>query len=458
MIKPFNEVYQLDSITLNMTNNCNLSCSYCFEHNKSVHKDMMDPKDAVEIIKTAYSSSYVNPRFNSSFTINFFGGEPFLNWPAMKAVIDYCDENKLKVNYGITTNFTILTDEILEYIDKYNLHLLVSIDGTKEIHDKNRSNSFDKVYSNLQKIKEKDLLIYVEARMTILPEDASCMFQSVKFLIDFGIDSICPMPVTDVEWSQEELDAYKNNFAEMVDYFITKSNEEDYKRNISIKNVNDMLINVLAPEVSDEMLCSIFSNKWCAIDTNGDVYPCHQLPTSTPEIKAKNKISNVFTGVEEDMILKEPRKVSYHKDECDNCNAKGTCKGGCPQENYRLNNKDDEPSEAYCKLHKIMADVMNKMQDTIMSMKHLRGRKLVLLKENLKIKDYIDFIFNETDLRDTLVASTRLTKVKEMIDNLGEEKILPTFKDYFQQKLVIIGAVILAENKTRKEELLNSED
>lgn len=457
MIKPFNEVYKLDSITLNVTNNCNLSCSYCFEHNKSTHRDMMDPKDAVEIIKTAYSSHYVNPKFGS-FTINFFGGEPFLNWEAMKAIVDYCSENKLEVNYGITTNLTILTDEMIDYVDKYNLHLLVSIDGTKEIHDKNRSNSFDKVYHNLQRLKERDLLIYVEARMTILPEDAASMFQSVKFLIDFGIDNICPMPVTDVEWTDEELINYKLNFGAMVDYFVVKSNEEDYHRNISIKNVNDMLTNVLSPDVSDDMLCSIFSNRWCAIDTNGDVYPCHQLPTSTPEIKAKNKIGNVFTGVEEDMLLKEPRKVSYHKEECDTCNAKGTCKGGCPQENYRLNNRDDEPSEAYCMLHRIMSEVIMRMQNTILSMKHLRGRQLVLLKENLKIKDYIDFIFNNTDLRDTLVASTRLTKVKEMIDNLGEEKILPTFKDYFQQKLVIIGAVILVENKTRKEELLNSED
>ena len=453
MIKPFNEVYKLDSITLNMTNNCNLNCSYCFEHNKSIHKDMMDLKLAVDVIKTAYASHYVNPRFNNKFTINFFGGEPYLNWPAMKAIIDYCSENEMDVSLGVTTNLTILTDEMLDYVDKHNIHLLVSIDGTKDVHDKNRSNSFDQVMTNLMRLRNRDLLIYVEARMTILPEDAAQMFQSVKYLIDFGIDNICPMPVTDVKWAQEQLDHYRLNFNALVDYFIVKSNEEDYNRNISIKNVNDFLINVLSPEVSDEMLCAIFNNRWCAIDTNGDVYPCHQLPTSTPDIKAKNKIGNVFTGVEEDMILKEPKKVSYHKEECESCPAKGTCKGGCPQENYRLNNREDEPSEAYCELHKIMAEVIKSKQNTIMSMKHLRGRQLVLLKENLKIKDYIDFVFNNTDLRDTLATSTRLIKIKEMIANLGEEKILPTFKDYFQQKLVIIGAVIITEKKMRLGEL-----
>ena len=453
MIKPFNEVYQLDSITINLTNNCNLRCSYCFEKNKNPHYDMMDPKTIIDTIDTAYSSHYVNPRFHNQFTINFFGGEPLLNWRTMKACIDHCAEKKYDVTYGVTTNLTILNDEMVEYIDKHNIHLLVSIDGTKDIHDKNRSNSFDSVYKNLMKLKEKGLLILVEARMTILPEDADKMFMSVKYIASLGIDNICPMPVTDVEWTTEELRHYRANFFAMVEWFIHETNKEDYHRNISIKNVDDFLINVMSPEVSDDLLCSIFNNRWCSIDTNGDVYPCHQLPTSDPDIKAKNLIGNIYSGVEEDMILKEPRKVSYHKEECDSCIARGTCKGGCPQENYRLNNREDEPSEAYCELHKIMADVIKELHQYILSTKHLRGRQLVLLKENLKIKDYLDYIFNETDLRDTLTASTRLMKIKEMISNLGEEKILPTFKDYFQQKLVILASVIITENKTRKENI-----
>ena len=453
MIKPFNDVYHLDSITINVTNNCNLSCSYCFEHNKSTHKDMMSVETAVYTIKTAYASHYVNPRFNNKFSINFFGGEPFLNWSAIKAIVDYCSAEKMDVTYGVTTNLTILTDEMLDYIDNHNIHLLVSIDGSKEIHDKNRSNSFDKVMQNLQKLKDKDLLIYVEARMTVLPEDAHQMCNSVRELIDFGIDNICPMPVTDVEWTTEQLEDYRLNYQQMVKMFIDIINQDGYHRNISIKNINDMLINVLSPEVSDEMLCAIFNDKWCAIDTNGDVYPCHQLPTSTPEIKAKNKIGNIYTGVEDSMIRTESKKATYHKEECDTCSARGTCKGGCPQENYRLGRAEDDPSDAYCNLHKIMAKEIQMFQLGIMDSKHLRGRQLVLLKENLKIKDYIDFIFNQTNLRDTLTASTRLMKVKEMISSLGEEKILPTFKDYFEQKLVIIGATILAEKRMREEEI-----
>lgn len=453
MIKPFKEVYQCDSITMNLTNNCNLACRYCFEKNKSKHSDMMPPKTAIDIVETAYSSHYINPKFNNRFTINFFGGEPMLNWDAMKAVVDYCVDKDYDCFFGVTTNLTILTEEMLDYIDNYDVHLLVSIDGIKQVHDRNRSNSFDTVFKNLQRLKDRELLCRVEARMTVTPEDAEFMYDSVKFLEDFGIDNICPMPVTDSEWTAHQLELYRTSFEAIVNRFIGLSNQEGYSRNISIKNVNDMMINVLSPEVSDEKLCAIFSNRWCAFDTNADVYPCHQLPTSTKEIQDKNRIGNLYTGVEENMILKTPKKVSYYKEECESCPAKGTCKGGCPQENFRLNNKEDQPSEAYCSLHKIMADVIRRKHTEILSTKHLRGRSLVLLKENLKIKDYIDLVFNNTDLRDTLTASTRLIKIKEMINNLGEEKIYPTFKDYFQQKLVILASVIVTEKKLRQEEL-----
>ena len=454
MIKPFEEVYKLDSITLNLTNNCNLRCKYCFESNKAVHADMMSVETGLYAIDKAYSTHYVNPTWRNKFTINFFGGEPFLNWKTMKAIMDNCIEKKYEVTFGVTTNLTILTDEIMEYIEKYNLFLLVSIDGTKEIHDKNRSNSFDKVIENIKKLQDKGMSRYIEARMTILPEDAKFMFDSVKTIIDMGIDNICPMPVTDVEWSESELNDYRENFRKLISYYLEITNAEGYNRNISIKNINDVLTNVLAPEVSDEMLCAIFNNRWCALDTNGDIYPCHQLPTSTPEVKKKNYIGNIYTGVEEDMILKTPKKVSYYKDECDTCDARGTCKGGCPQENFRLNRREDQPSQAYCDLRKIIAEEVKAKQKEIMSSSNLRSRQLVLLKENLKIKDYIDLVFNDTNLRDTLTASTRLVKIKEMISNLGEEKILPTFKDYFEQKLVIMASIVVTENKMRQSESL----
>ena len=78
MIKSFKEAYDLNSITLNVTNNCNLNCSYCFEHKKS--DAIMTTETAIEIIKCAYKK--VNPKIGT-FTFNIFGGEPLLNWPGI---------------------------------------------------------------------------------------------------------------------------------------------------------------------------------------------------------------------------------------------------------------------------------------------------------------------------------------------------------------------------------------
>ena len=459
MIKPFEEVYKCDSITINITNNCNLRCVYCFEHNKSVHRDNMSVQTAIDIVDKAYSTHPIDQsRFSNKFTINFFGGEPFLNWEAMKAVIDHCTEKEYDVTYGVTANLTILTDEILQYIDDHNIFLLVSIDGIKEIHDRNRCNSFDKVAVNIQRLIDKGLITYVEGRMTIMPEDVSHLFDSVMTVYNLGINNICPMVVTDVEWSQEALDIYREQYSKLFDFFLDSINDNDNKRNIAMKNINDIIVNVFSPEVTDGMLCPIFSNRWCAFDTNGDVYPCHQLPTSTPEYKKKNYIGNIYTGVDTDMIRNTQTKVKYYKEECDTCNARLLCKGGCPQENLRMNHREDEPSKAYCDTRRLMVEVVKEKQDQIMNATNIRDRKLNILKENLKIKKYIDLVYNETDLRDTLTSSARIMKVKEMINNLGEEKLLPTFKDYFEQRLTLIASIITTELKFKKKEIEYNEN
>ena len=88
-MKKFSEVYgKANSVTLNVTNNCNLDCVYCFEKEKT--SAMMPPEIAIEAIDKMYNKL----KGREAFTINFFGGEPLLNWKTIKAVIDHCNEKK----------------------------------------------------------------------------------------------------------------------------------------------------------------------------------------------------------------------------------------------------------------------------------------------------------------------------------------------------------------------------
>ena len=435
IMKPFKDVFACDSITMNLTNNCNLNCIYCFEHNKQ--SEMMSEEDAIKIVDESYR--YINPKEHGSyFMINFFGGEPFLNWKTMKAVIDHCNIERYRVAYGVTTNLTILTDEIIQYVDDNELHLLVSADGLKAVHDKNRSNSFDTVIRNLQRLIDAELQILVEIRMTILPEDIEYALDGIKMFMNMGFDNICPIPVTDVDWSDEDCKKLERFYEDLMQYYVELLNTKG-TRNFAIKNTDEILLNVLEPEVHTPYMCPIGRNTWAAFDVNGDVYPCHQLPTSKPEYKIPQRIGNIWTGIDETKIITERKPAAYSKPECENCIGKAVCASGCPEENLRKTGDESVPFDGYCKTQIAMVKAVKKYQTQILNAKNIRNRTLNVLKENLKIKQYIDEKIINPEHMTKLEFSAKLIHVREMVDIL-DKNILPSFYEYFTNRIIEASA------------------
>lgn len=446
-MKDFNEVYNCDSITINLTNACNLACTYCFEHSKNPNH--MDAKTAIDIIDKSYRKI---PKEQGVFTINLFGGEPFLNWNTIKALIDHCNEKKYQVRYGVTTNLTNLTDEMIQYIDDNSIMMLVSIDGIKSVHDKNRCNSFDTVYSNMLRLVEAGLGMFIEARMTILPEDTCYALTGVDMLVNVGIDNICPMPVTDVEWSEDDIKGLEDFYISLMKYYEIIANS-DSDRNVSIKNTEDAIVNIMSPDIDDPLMCPIYSDKWCAFDTNGDIYPCHQGPTSEEPFKSQMLIGNIYTGVDTSKIRNEDVFASYPKDECESCIGKSVCKCGCPTENMRETGVETTPSDGYCKTQIALVKAVREYHKRILNSSNIRSRMLNVLKENLKIKEYVDVLFTNTDLDDKFSLSLRIIHLQEMIENLGEDSIYPTFRDYIDKRLALIAAYQLDKSGMAIEEV-----
>lgn len=444
-LKPFNEIYNCDSITLNLTDACNLNCIYCFEHCKNASS--MDPQVGIDIIDKAYRELDTKVT-GSKFMLNFFGGEPFLNWNTMKAIIDHCNEKKYKILYGVTTNLTILNDEIIDYIDDNNMHLLVSADGLKSVHNKNRCNTFDIVIKNLKKLIEAELGLFVEIRMTIMPEDISKAIDGVKMFLQMGFDNICPMPVTDTYWSKEHILELETFYGDLMELYVKLLNQTNSTRNFAIKNTDEILTNVLEPEIFIPYMCPIGGTRWCAFDTNGDIYPCHQIPTSTDETRLQQKLGNIYTGVDESKIITQKREAQYIKPECDTCIAKAVCASGCPQENLRETGNDATPYDSYCNVQKAMVTAVRKYQKDIMNSKNIRNRRINLLIENMKIKEYIDTEFVKDSIKTKLEMTVKLMHINEMIQALGEENIFPSFGDYFNNKLIEVSASFLENQGT----------
>jgi uncharacterized protein len=441
-MKPFNEVYNCDSITINVTDKCNLSCKYCFEHDKNA--SMMPSQVAKDILDISYKDI---PKDKGTFTVNIFGGEPLLNWDCIRDLIDYANEKQYNVKFGITTNLTMLTNEMIRYFDDNEVMLLVSIDGLKKVHDKNRCNTFDIVRNNITTLIDNGLSLFIEARMTILPEDIDYAYDGVISLINMGIDNICPMMVTDVEWDKEHLQKLNKYYYALLEYYVKKMNDPDCKRNISIKNTDDVLVNIMSPDIDDPIMCPIYGTGWCAFDTNGDVYPCHQGPTSKEEFKKSMLLGNIYTGVDETRITAENKYAGYNKEMCKDCVGRSICKGGCPTENLRITGIADSPSDSYCNTQIALVLAVTAFHGKLMECTNIRNRRLNILKENLKIIEYLRMIYISTDMNNRLEMYTRVAHLKEMIENFGYQNLLPTFKQYIDDRLSVIVAYMMEESK-----------
>ena len=436
----FTTVYSKpQAVTMLLTNDCNLACSYCFESNKG--KDYMPKEMALDILKATYNQ--VDP-MAGIFTLNMFGGEPLMNWETFKAVCDYVLENNLKIRITATTNLTLLTDEMIDYIDELSIPVLVSVDGIKEVHDKHRCNSFDKVIENMKKLIDRDLGYLIEARMTVAPDTAKYMYESVKMLVDLGINNIANVPASDLEWDAQSIQDYKDNYEKILDMYINILNDETNKRNISLYKVDQALNLALEPIKEDTSMCNIGNPRWVIVDWKGDIWPCPDYPTTDNVDLIAGKIGNFYTGVDETKVDPKPMVATYELERCKGCEAISICKSGCPYENYTKNGKFNEPTIGYCTLQKAFVEIIKAYQDKLLEATNIRSRQLNVLIENLKVKKYYDEKVKTISITDREFG-VRLNHFVEKYENLNNKgNVLPSFDTYFKHELMTVNAIIAA--------------
>ena len=436
----FTTVYSKpQAVTMLLTNDCNLACSYCFESNKG--KDYMPKEMALDILKATYN--VVDP-MAGIFTLNMFGGEPLMNWDTFKAVCDYVLENNLKIRITATTNLTLLTDEMIDYIDELSIPILVSVDGIKEVHDKHRCNSFDKVIENMKKLIDRGLGYLIEARMTVAPDTAKYMYESVKMLVDLGINNIANVPASDLDWDAQSIQDYKDNYEKILDMYIDILNDETNKRNISLYKVDQALNLALEPIKEDTSMCNIGNPRWVIVDWKGDIWPCPDYPTTDNVDLIAGKIGNFYTGVDETKVDPKPMVATYELERCKGCEAISICKSGCPYENYTKNGKFNEPTIGYCTLQKAFVEIIKAYQDKLLEATNIRSRQLNVLIENLKVKKYYDEKVKTVNLFDREFG-VRLNHFVEKYENLNNKgNILPSFDTYFKHELMTINAIVAA--------------
>lgn len=347
----------LKAMCLHIAHDCNLCCQYCFAGQGGYggqHRVM-----SFEVAKAALDFLVKHSGARRHLELDFFGGEPLMNWDTVKRTVAY--GRSLEKEYGkefrftLTTNATLLTDEIADFLNREMHNVVLSLDGRKEVHDKMRPyaasrGSYDMVVPKIQRFVEqrkaaKHTDYYVRGTFTSENLDFG---EDVKHLYSLGFDQVSVEPVVaeDKEFYAIKEEHLPQIFAEYdrLAKDLLKMRKEGAKLNF----FHFMLDLDGGPCAIKRLRGCGCGNEYAAVEPGGGVYPCHQF-VGQPEWQ----MGDVLTG-EYDLEKKKKFALStvYHKEKCRDCWAKFFCSGGCNANNQQYAGDILRPYGMSCEMEK----------------------------------------------------------------------------------------------------------
>lgn len=345
----------IKALCLNIAHDCNLRCKYCFadEGEYKGRREIMSAEVGKKAIDFVIKHS--GPRKN--IEVDLFGGEPLMAFDVVKEIVEYAkvrekEENK-NIRFTMTTNATLLTDEIMDYLDKNMGNIVLSIDGRKEINDKVRvrvdgSGSYNSILPKIKKMVEmRDKSKQYYARGTFTRNNID-FFEDIKHLANEGFDEISVEPVVlpkdhPLSLREEDLpkifEQYDKLYSEMLKNHREGKEFKFYHFNINING---------GPCVYKRISGCGAGHEYVAITPSGDIYPCHQF------VGNKDFIMGTVFEDKLDMEMSNEFKEAniYKKPKCMECWARFYCSGGCQANNYNFNKDMHIPYELGCKMQK----------------------------------------------------------------------------------------------------------
>lgn len=333
---------------LNVAHDCNLRCTYCFGQggNYGLKRSLMTIDTAKKCVDYWFDNIDKNQPL---FDIVFFGGEPLMNQEVLFFTVDYVNSllSKIgaKARYNITTNGTILNENIIKILQDNKVNLMLSIDGLEQIHNRNRPyasgrSSYTDVLRNIETIKQYTSKL--SCNLVCTKNDIPFLVESVEKLWSIGINYVYASLCIDRNQKYQYEDYL--NFHEQVKILsnISYNNIVEGKHYI-YKNLFDSMMEINKNELKST--CSLWDNGTLAFSPEGNVYKCHRFVGNE-----EYKIGNI-NHFNENLLKYRGKKNKIEK--CSNCWAQINCGDGCPYENQVYNDDINVPSEEWCTKTKI---------------------------------------------------------------------------------------------------------
>ncbi len=321
------------ALCLHVAHDCNLKCRYCFAEEGEYHgkRSLM----SAEVGKKAIDFIIANSGKRRNLEVDFFGGEPLMNFDVVKEIVEYGrEQEKLhdkNFRFTITTNGILLDDEKQKYINENMHNVVLSLDGRKEVNDYMRpraggQGSYDIIVPKFQKLAESRNQTDYYLRGTFTHNNLDFSKDVFHIADDLGFKQVSVEPVVaeateSYAITENDLDTIFEEYEKLAEqlYIRHKTGEKDF-------NFFHFMVDLTGgPCIAKRLSGCGSGTEYLAVTPEGDLYPCHQFVG-----QEEYKIGSVYTGIENTAIREEFANCNvYTKPDCKKCWAKFYCSGGC---------------------------------------------------------------------------------------------------------------------------------
>ena len=344
----------IKAMCLHVAHTCNLNCSYCFAAQGKYQGERAVM--SFEVGKRAFDFLIENSGTRRNLEVDFFGGEPLMNWDVVKQLVEYArsieKEHNKNFRFTLTTNGMLIDDEVIDFLNREMSNVVLSLDGRREVNDHFRRDyagrgSYDRIVPNFKRLVEarEGKNYYVRGTYTHNNVDFT---NDILHMADLGFTElsmepvVCP-PGDPYALTDEDLPKLFEQYEILAKEMIKRKKEGRgftfYHYMLDLKN---------GPCIYKRITGCGSGTEYVSVTPWGELYPCHQFVGDE-----KYSLGNIYDGITNTEVQDDFRSCNaYAREECRDCWAKLYCSGGCAANAYHATGSIGGIYEYGCELFK----------------------------------------------------------------------------------------------------------
>lgn len=344
----------IKALCLHVAHTCNLNCSYCFASQGKYHGDRA--LMSLDVGKRALDFLIENSGPRRNLEVDFFGGEPLMNWDVVKQLVGYARKREKEAGknfrFTLTTNGMLIDDDVIDFSNREMSNVVLSLDGRKEIHDRLRvdyagNGSYDRIVPKFQEFVKRrgDGDYYMRGTFTHANPD---FLNDIKVMLDLGFDKLSMEPVVcapgdEAALTEQDLPIVFEQYEKLAELMLERE-----KAGKPFTFYHYMIDLTGGPCIYKRISGCGSGTEYMAVTPWGDLYPCHQFVG-----EEKYKLGDIWNGVTAKGVQDEFACCNvYTRPDCADCWAKLYCSGGCAANAYHSTGSVNGVYKYGCELFK----------------------------------------------------------------------------------------------------------